>query len=163
LLSVGPSLANRFYLFLARRVISLTLSIMQNFILIGRGVSAGQVPENRTFPTMVVPNTVLVALPRLHAKSNTCVTVSQHYLIDLITTWSHGLLEYKGRIICNAKDDQVLVDQFFAKNTSATLKKYDGGGADEIRRRLDRFSTAAVPHKFDAARRRNSAAPGSNL
>jgi hypothetical protein len=43
----------------------------------------------------------------------------------------------------------------------AVKKKYDGGDADKIRRRLDRFSTAAAPQKFDAARRRNSTAPGS--
>jgi hypothetical protein len=42
-------------------------------------------------------------------------------------------------------------------------KQYNGGDADKIRRRLDRFSTAAAaPQKFDAARRRNSTAPGSN-
>jgi hypothetical protein len=43
------------------------------------------------------------------------------------------------------------------------VKKHDGGDADKIRRRLNRFSTAAAPQKFDAARRRNSTAPGSRL
>jgi hypothetical protein len=42
------------------------------------------------------------------------------------------------------------------------VKKYDRGEADKIRRRLDRFSTVAVPQKFDAARRRNSTAPESS-
>jgi hypothetical protein len=74
------------------------------------------------------------------------------------------MIEYKGRIICNAKDDQVVVDQFVARNTSDIRSKiYDGGGADEILRRLDRFSTEAAPVKFDAARRRNSTAQGSIL
>ena len=56
------------------------------------------------------------------------------YVIDLIMTWSHGLMEYKGRIICNAKDDQVVVDQFLVKNTSNTLKN--------IRRRRRNSTTA---------------------
>jgi hypothetical protein len=43
------------------------------------------------------------------------------------------------------------------------VKKHDGGDADKIRRRLNRFSTAAAPQKFDAARRQNSTAPGSGL
>jgi hypothetical protein len=82
-------------------------------------------------------------------KIHACVSValSQHYAIDLIMTWNHGLMEYEGRIICNAKDDQVVVDQFVTKHTSDMLKKN---------------MTAVVPHKFDAARRRNSTAPGSN-
>jgi hypothetical protein len=41
------------------------------------------------------------------------------------------------------------------------LKKYDGGGADEIRLQLDRFSMA--PHKFDAVRRRNLTAPRGSI
>ena len=41
-------------------------------------------------------------------------------------------------------------------------KIYGGGGADEIRRRLDRFPTAAAPNKFDVVRRRNSTAQGSS-
>jgi hypothetical protein len=42
----------------------------------------------------------------------------------------------KEAINCNAKgirDDQVVVNQFLTKNTSNTLKKYGGDGADEIR------------------------------
>jgi hypothetical protein len=49
-LSVGRPPVNRSQLFLAHRVSLPTLSIAQNFILIGLGVSAGQVPENRMFP-----------------------------------------------------------------------------------------------------------------
>ena len=65
--------------------------------------------------------------------------------------------------IAMQSDDQAVVNLFFLKTKSGTLKKYAAGGADEIRRRLSKFSTAAVPHKFDAARRRNSMAQGSIL
>jgi hypothetical protein len=67
-LSVGPRPANRFKLFFAPRVTSPMQLLVQNFILIGCGVSAGQVPENCMFPNerVVVLNTVLsaAALPR---------------------------------------------------------------------------------------------------
>jgi hypothetical protein len=49
-LSVGPFPVNRLQPFLTHRVTLPMLSILRNFILIGEGVSAGQVPENRMFP-----------------------------------------------------------------------------------------------------------------
>ena len=70
-------------------------------------------------------------------------------------------MEHKGRIICNAKNDQVVVTNFWLKNTSDTLKNIRRRRRRRNSTAADRFSTAAAPHKFDAARRRNSTAPGS--
>jgi hypothetical protein len=41
---------NRLLSFFAHRVTSPTLSIVQNFISIGKGVTAGRVSKNRMFP-----------------------------------------------------------------------------------------------------------------
>jgi hypothetical protein len=71
-LSVRPTPANRFELFLAHRVILPTISTVQNFNLIGSEISAGQVPENHMFPFGKAGSylTLCLALPRLHVIKN---------------------------------------------------------------------------------------------